>query len=462
MSSLKIKPKKAIAISILFFLLILFLSIYISKDELYLSNYTWSIFFTSIVVLIYILRFTNSVPLSNLYSIFFISFLLFIGGRFIATLLNPQSDTFFLDFFITYRLNDFEITQLMMTIFISMISMELGSYLAYTSKSNSINPSHITEENKPSKYIIIVCLSVIFLLTLLQIKNNLELVSKLGYIALYASQSEAIQASWSSLLITFTYVFLGITLVHSTRRIKLLYLTLFGLSCLTQAFIGVRGALVIYLLFLIWVMNDYGKKKPNLLFIIPFMILIAGFVTYIIPMFSMRHLSEEESFLIQISDFFYSQGTSLMIFDASTKLESYSAIPVLQSFIPGSSFLIGLISHELPSYYISFGRYLSYQLNPSLYNQGFGTGWSLLSDFHVFSGGVIVIFSLYNFIWGFFINKLEVLSNHNQTYKRILITIAPSVIFIPRAGISSIIPLIIYATIIYTLISTSKRKQKKQ
>ena len=456
-----IKKTSALAISILFFILIISLSIYLSGIPLYFSNTSWSFGFILLIILIYILRYINQIPQANLYSIFYISFLLFIGGRFIATIFNPDTDTFLLDFFITYRLDNLGITKLVFTIIIALTSMELGLYFAQVNKNAIVTQNKLFKrEKKLSNIIVLTSILIIVALTILLLKQNLALVSKLGYMALYASQGEAIQASWTSLLLTFTYVFLGITLTHSSKKIKLFYLVLFGINCTIQALMGVRGAIVIYLLFLLWIKHDYGQKQPNLLSLGLFLASILGFLNFILPIFSIRSISTDDSLMLQISSFFYNQGNSLMIFDASTKIDNYSIIPAIQSFLPGSSYLISLINHNLPNYYISFGRYLSYQLNPSLYNQGFGTGWSLLSDFYVFSGGFILLFSAYNFIWGWFINKLEILSIHNQTYKRILITIAPSIIFIPRAGISSIIPLIIYAMVIYIILSGFSKKNQ--
>ena len=177
-------------------------------------------------------------------------------------------------------------------------------------------------------------------------------------------------------------------------------------------------------------------------------------MTIVIPQYSYRVLENETGPLTSVTNFLYSQGFSMLVFHSSMKLEHYSIIPALQSFIPGSSFIISLTSHELPSYYTSFSRYLSYHLSPSLYNQGFGLGWSILSDFYIFSGRTIIGFILLSFLWGYGINKAELLAQNNLNFKRILITVAPSIIFIPRSGISTVFPLIIYAIIIFFIINS--------
>ena len=457
--SMSISKMNAVSISILLTLLLITLACYISDSVIFFSNTEWSQLFFALITIIYILRYVNKISATGLYSIFFISFLLFICGRFFSILLDSKLDIFLMDFFVTYRLNSYEITKLILMIFISIISMEIGLYAANikTLKSKKLLIPKVNSNKSPPKFIIITSILIIFSLNTLLLLNNLSTVVKYGYVALYSNQGEAIQAGWTSLLITFTYVFLGIVLTHSTRKTKALFLILFGISSVIQALIGVRGAIGIFLLFLLWVKYDYGKKKPNTLVLYSLFISFILFMTIVIPQYSYRVLENETGPLTSVTNFLYSQGFSMLVFHSSMKLEHYSIIPALQSFIPGSSFIISLTSHELPSYYTSFSRYLSYHLSPSLYNQGFGLGWSILSDFYIFSGRTIIGFILLSFLWGYGINKAELLAQNNLNFKRILITVAPSIIFIPRSGISTVFPLIIYAIIIFFIINSLKK-----
>lgn len=403
-----IQKKQAITISMLLTILLITLACYLSKATILFSNLEWSMLFLFLIIFIYFLRIINKVSAASLYSIFFISFLLFICGRFFSILIDPKSDIFLMDFFVTFRLEPYQITNLILMIFIAIVSMEIGAYSAniYTLS----NKPSTTKSPPPPKIIIIISILIIFGLNATLLINNLSVVMKYGYVALYANQGEPIQAGWSSLLITFTYVFLGIVLTHSRKNLKVLFITLFGISSIIQALIGVRGAIGIFLLFLLWVRYDYGKKNPNMVLLYSIFICFVLFMTIIIPQFSYRVLETDSGPLASISNFLYNQGFSMLVFHSSMQINDYSVIPGVQNFIPGSSFLISLVNHELPSYYTSFSRYLSFQLNPSLYNQGFGLGWTLLSDFYIFSGRTIIGFIFLSYLWGFSINKLEKLA----------------------------------------------------
>ena len=146
--------------------------------------------------------------------------------------------------------------------------------------------------------------------------------------------------------------------------------------------------------------------------------------------------------------FLYTSGGSLMIFHASTLVHGYPWIAFIQTFIPGSTWLYSKLSdQQLHMQDLTFQGHMCYNLNPNLYSQGAGLGWSSLSDFYLFSGETILFFCILAFCFGLFFSYLENKADVNPKYKFVLIAISQGVLMMPRGTSSPLFVGVIYALV---------------
>lgn len=133
--------------------------------------------------------------------------------------------------------------------------------------------------------------------------------------------------------------------------------------------------------------------------------------------------------------FGYTQGVSLMVFDACRLFDNYPLITCLQNFIPGLSFTIAKFTGIFPQDATMQG-YLCYNLNANLYDNGLGLGWTTLSDLYVYSKGNIIVFSILSFFVGCIITILEVWSYKNKFALFLLISLAPGLLMMSRGPLA--------------------------
>ena len=149
-----------------------------------------------------------------------------------------------------------------------------------------------------------------------------------------------------------------------------------------------------------------------------------------------------------IAQFLYGQGVTLLVFFEAMKIESYPALAYIQNFIPGTSTIYSFFD-EVYRYQNNFGYYLGYMLNEQAYNDGYGLGWSVYADIYLFSlrnpilyvGGCVSI--------SFLINVLDFKSYRNSFYLFLILVLIQPILFLPRSGLNTVIPLIFYSIVIY-------------
>ena len=112
------------------FIFIFFIFIFVCVDFLdfviTLSDYGWSVLFVTFIFIVYLFRFINKVNWVSLYSLFYFTSLIFVGGRFFAIFLGLKDISIFeIDFFTRRMLNDQEKTILMCYVFSIFSALEV-------------------------------------------------------------------------------------------------------------------------------------------------------------------------------------------------------------------------------------------------------------------------------------------------------------------------------------------------
>ena len=376
---------------------------------------------------------------------------LFIGGRFWAELLYP-------DYFSMRRGNFFDETRIedqlwfqTLTYILLFLYCATLAYINYPRK-NKDKPliCYEREERLSVDRVLMFVFCVLAPFVIYDLMRRILLALNVGYLSLYAMQTENVSAG-SGLVASMLYVFFGIALVYGNKRIKSAFILLMFAKAIVFIFIGQRAKFGSLLLFFIW----YYMRKKNAN-IIKLALLTGGglFLLMWIISFSLRGAAENFADPISIlAHFFYEQGVSMTTFACSERINEYPVLPYLVSFIPGVASIASL-SGAIQPYEAGFGHYLAYTLNADLYNSGHGLGWTLLSDLYLYSGRNYFIFTILSVLFGHVCAKVEDKARTSPFVAVIVFTTFLNLTFLPRAGLYTIIPLIVWIWFVYSFINS--------
>lgn len=450
------KSNNIISFLFLFFIWIVFNGLIFLDVTLNLSDYQWSCIFISIIVLIFILRYVNKINIVSLYSIFFLTTMFFIGGRFLAVFLGNITEPIFeINFFVYHRLNNHDASILFYWVMLGFLSLELGLYInrLYTSKHSSNQYENLYINN--NKFIIYFLFTLFAVSQIQQTFEAFQNVISGGYGALFSAQGEKMSYEFniSLLFSTLAYASSGIFLVQNNKRLRILFLILLGIISVSALVMGGRGGFVSFLLFLIWYAYDYGKKKASATKFFFTVILLMVFLSTIVQFFSYRELENSGSTIYEnITNFLYAQGITLMVFNESMKIEHYPINAYFQNFIAGFTFFYSKLVGPVQSYEATLVAYTSYKLNSEEFFRGFGLGFSIFSEGYIYGLRNPILYSLFLAMFSNILNYLQTNINKNIYIKILTLTIAIKIFTLPRATFNDIVPLLYYTFAIFFII----------
>ncbi|MDI6620376.1 O-antigen polysaccharide polymerase Wzy [Acinetobacter junii] len=454
-------------ISFLFFLTltIFFNLLYLTDFVLEFSDFTWSFFIILYLLCVYFFRTVNKVNDLSLFSLFYITFLLFLCGRFFSIFLGYDKSLFEFDFFAFNQLNSYEITKLMFILLSGMAGMEVGLYLYQISKKEKIkNDNRVLNINPYFSYIV-----SFFIITLLytSIIKALIIAMQGDFLSLYAeSQNENYSSSLSSFLTPLSLIWLGVVCIMKNKKVQKTYMFLLFFYYFLGLLVGYRGGFICFILFWVWYINDYGAKSIDVkkaFKVAVYFLMFIVFMNTVYISITFRDMSVGHSgFFNSILGLIYSQGITLMVFNESLYVNDYPIQQYFQNFLPGVSFLYNNFIETIPFYKTSWNAYLSYSLNPKMYEMGYGVGWSLFSDIYLYSFGVIFLFSSLIAIFTFFLNFIQYNINKSIFFKYIAVVISLNIFFLPRGNLSSIFPLILYALVFLFIVLLFSRVESNE
>ena len=376
---------------------------------------------------------------------------LFIGGRFWAELVMP--DEFILrrgNFFNEHYIQD-ALWHKSLTYILLFLHLSTSGYLLYPRKQKGQPYFSLKRTDKMSiDIVLLVMFCVLAPFTLHDVFNKLTTAaSGDGYLSIYQEQTENVSAG-SGLIASMLYVFVGIALVYGKKSTKILYLILLSIKALVFILIGQRAKFGSMLLFLLWYF--LRNKKVNIVKIGIFAG-IALLVLVGIASLSIRQIGANDSVssLYNLCGFFYQQGVSLTTFTSSQEIECYPILPYFVSFIPGIASLTSLVM-PLPGEEASFANYLAYTLSPELFASGHGLGWTLLSDLYLYSGRTFTVFAILSALFGLGCSLIEDRSRTSALASVIVTSVLMNFTFLPRAGLYTIIPLIVWILAVYFIL----------
>lgn len=439
-------------------LLVISLIFYFIDFVFHLTDYMWSVIVVGYLTLVYCFRWFNRVNLISIFSLFYLTTVIFLCGRFLSGFLGySERPIFELDFFVYHILNDVEKTNLMSYLFLGLISMELGLYTSRLFFKRNL------KEYQPLNVNLLPILFVLLVVIIFQsnvLVERILLAASGGYLELFKeSQNASYSFNFMSIVTSLMMGSVGVFCILKQKRVTAIFLFFLAIYFLIAMISGSRGGFICYLLFLLWYLNDFGTKKINVVKLILYFLGILLFLNTVFYMISFREVDHvKQSFFDKILAFFYDQGVTLLVFNESMGLDGYPIAQYFQNFIPGSTFVYSLLFGPVSLENKTFVTYLNYNLNPELFSYGFGLGWAFFADAYRYSFGIIFIYIAFIAMFCIFLNWLQMNIFKSQLITVITASIVIHVLFLPRNTLATVFPLIFYVVILYIFYTQFKVK----
>lgn len=378
----------------------------------------------------------------NLLLLFFLTSGLFIGGRFFSILLGTEAVIWEPTFFYHYAIDRQHTIEIMYYVLVYFNALAIGSVMYIIQpiiiKADHISPKTISFLN----YILLIFFVPITIYILIIKTKQFQIAASMGYAAIYLSTNQ--DGDGSNFINTLFLCLFGLAVAYGNNKIRSLYMLIFVIISLIMMVIGARGMFGSVVLVLLWM---YSEKHYLSLKKLSLFMLISSIFILSVGELSLRsnELTKNIGLFESIRLFLYDQGVSLMVFDTSRLLEDYPWQPYFQNFIPGFVRVFEIITNTSAGNDSTFAAYMCSTLNPKLYNNGNGLGWTLMSDFYLYAQGNIIIFGLFTIFFSYSCSVIVNNIKNNRIIKTIAYTTATSLLILPRSGLNSFIPLIYYA-----------------
>lgn len=446
--------KTTLIISVIASMILLILT-----DRYLSSDYICSV----LIVTIYLINFISIWIIGNRklepIILFYMTFGLFILGRFFACILGLTLPIWNTTFYFDYIINNHRKAEILRFVVLFLISVNIGYYISRIGKP--IKFADISLNYRTTNKTLNICFWILLLISLYYNSHQLKSVIEGGYLSLYQTGQNS-EYTGSSTTTIISSVLFGVAYGYGNQNNKIKYLLLYYLNGFISIIMGSRSGLGCILLFTLWLYSQY--RKISLLKIIAIAISSMLLLLFIFQ-FSIRAINSnfgntDIHNLIRL--FLYDQGISLIVFDTSRLINDYPIIPYIQAFIPGTSAIYSFLAKEqLFPWDVSFAAYMCHYLNPEYYAKGWGLGWTAMSDLYLLSFRTLPIFIILTTSFSYFIGCLETNLNSSKFAKAILYTIILQLLMFPRGGLNQFMPMIGYLIVTLLTIQLLSRYRTK-
>lgn len=365
------------------------------------------------------------------------------------------------------------------------------SYLYFSKKKKPANPTPVNSQlniifvKKWSKFIMYFGGISAFI----KLLSKISFVKSNGYLATYLTSSAFYNNPFIDLFDSFYLLgFYGfLACFPSKKEIKwpcLLYLIYTVLSLLT----GVRGTLVVGILFFIWYLMKREKVRPKEKIIITkSRIIILGILAIGLFLFlynfgyaRIGKTTDANSVFVKLLSFLSSQGGSgklvALSLEEKANINNYISDLIIL-FSPIKNFLINnslvrlftsrSLGHSEANLYLTgdLDSVLTFITNKESYLSGAGLGTCYIAELAC-SGGILGVI-VFNILLGFLLNKSDNIQTVDSWAKTVFLLKAFSIIvYLPRHATLQIIPecalLLVYVIAIKILCGSKRKKHVKQ
>ncbi|SJZ75354.1 O-antigen polysaccharide polymerase Wzy [Photobacterium toruni] len=439
---------------VIYTLLISLVIFYLISNTYHISNFNLSIF-----VCFYILStIVSRVILQNenffsFYSLYYLTFVIFMCGSFIMYPFMNES-LHCRDMYGPICFSTNEIIKSIFYVLSGSSAIEIG-YYCYKNKN-------VSYENIDNRKIYIICVLILCFIYPVLMYSTINMVINTfnyGYLAAYTnSQAGQYSTPLNLICLLIINVGLGLSFVIKDKKRKFFnfYFSLFFINALVSGLSGGRSGFISAIFLFLWIC--YGDKKNNLT-------LIFKMIIYAISLlFSLNILmyltGRSESLNLNVFGFFIklidAQGITFFVYALSSQVESYPFVAYIKTIIPGFIHLYSSFIGNIAVYLTGFPQYLSWSTDSSLFNKGYGLGWSLFSDFYVYSFGFFPLFFGLALFWG---RWLAFISQSSKFHQGLLVCIITTLFIINRGSVSVLIPYVLLYVLLFKYIARIKLRK---
>lgn len=373
----------------------------------------------------------------SFFFLFLVTFNLFIGGRFFVTVLDPEFvSPFTPTFFYSYNVDVNRKISLMSYVYTYLYFLTLSNFFVIDlfkfklPRINTIVGLNRTQIFQLSKWMYPLLFGLLIIMGFQSILHAFSV----GYGVLASDRtteeySVSIIGKFAPMLLI---IIIALVDVYNPKLLKR-YILLYVIYSIIILISGARAVFGCVILVCIWLYSKTHVVKLKNLFIVGALSIV---ILLLLFSFSSRGSGLDDFQLLDgVKWFAWLQGISLMVFDSCRFYDDYPLPALFQNFIPGFSYVLTKFIHVYPQEATMQG-YMCYHLNPELYGQGYGLGWTTLSDLYVYSNGNIFVFSILSYIIGSIISTLEKCSLQSKFFYYLLITMAPNLLLMSRGPLS--------------------------
>ncbi|WP_080773136.1 O-antigen polysaccharide polymerase Wzy [Vibrio owensii] len=297
---------------------------------------------------------------------------------------------------------------------------------------------------KDSYFFVMMAFALIYISVFaINMHSLFSYVSVEGYLGLYKyftqmAQSPTFSYKLYNYMSLLTYSLFAYNYVYNGNKfINKIFIFILLIKGLVFLFLGQRGGLFALIVFFIYLYSEHkGVKFTKVILIALSLVLLSQIIFFVRLDMSFSDIS----LISSIGNFLYNQGTSFYVYAISKEID-LPLSSILNSTIPFIKVVYSIFSPGIPTYEFYPGHFLTRSWSQEAYDAGMGFGWTIFSDvYHIFRGNLILMIAGF-FGFGWLINEIEYSKRRSIRY--IFLSIAPALLFLPRAGLTTIVPLIV-------------------
>ncbi|PSU68071.1 hypothetical protein C9J22_18315 [Photobacterium phosphoreum] len=420
-----------------------------------------SLFFANSFIILYVIigltLFIYRVNPVSLYFLFYITFGLFIGGRFFYSFIHYwlffDNGLNLGELFNQYRMTvtDFSYDQIVFTfiLIINWLSFSCVGFLL-TYKKNTVSIFNISVPEKVSKisFYFFVLLSIYLIIIKIYLLQN---IYANGYLFLYKRGDEYTTDNSITLILNILLMFsFSISVLSEKYRKKAIIILLF--VGVVEGLTGRRSVFVTKVFAAIFVVGVFNKINLRKLLTYSVVIYLAMTTVYF---FSARNVDTNnvgsKNYIEQSLDFIESQGTTLGVIGFSVhEIKDISLRLKLKTFIPMVNNIYTTFFGDISFYERSIGQYISYKANSAAYMNGGGLGSSIVSESYLVFPSIYLSI-MFAFLFGYFLNILEYKKNSSLLIFILNVSVCFEVVMLPRTGLTVFFTNILVISIIFCI-----------
>ncbi|MDV4235105.1 O-antigen polysaccharide polymerase Wzy [Acinetobacter baumannii] len=367
--------------------------------------------FALIPFLFYIYR----VKIFSPQGLFYISSCLFALGRVFLSFFGLYRDYYELYWGQLFYFNNLDFFESLIFWQLSLSSFILGSLIFSTRLEFNIQLSNLNY--KKTFYILnFLSATILFILWFPISYEMISMFMVAGYEGLYTGQADySFGAQRIASLLLPIMVATGV-LCNNKRSLYFSLFILF-LYILVNLFVGQRALLFVWVLICLWMYNLITKRD------LPFFkISLLGISLMIFAQFLESFRGGRGDFDLEnpLTKFIYVQSLTYMLPSIVNSLDTeWPTLAYVTMFFPVAG-LFSSLGLVIGSQNYNSGAFFAYTLNSSLFDNGFGLGWSVFLDLYILSGRNYLLLSFFSFIFGLIFCYLIEKSKKNLIFLYIL------------------------------------------